>query len=261
MTGLGNMIVIISDCFPTEPDIAGGIETLNGRPLAEYSVRTAKAVVGNDRIFLSSQHEAVLESVSLHGITGVHVEKRYWHEMVFLSLDITYMMKEFRPIKDADDDCFIVLLSTLTPFLEKKTLESAIQVACDKEQNALIGVSPVRDHPLLSLKEEAGILNRYFQLQREYTRRQDFPPVYEPNTALQIFKKGEWKNYDDLVLESKAIGFVTEGLDALTIESRLDLLLAKKIFKIKRTRCLRTNAEFMKFLQSNDAFTFQDART
>jgi CMP-N-acetylneuraminic acid synthetase len=250
-------VILISDCFPREYSREQCDERLGGESLLAIAVRKVLSFSNKEHVFVSSSDKEAVLNLGRKGIRSTFSDPRTFQESVFLPPDIPSLMATV--FENLDPDTPVVVLSSSTPFLEIETIQASIARSRAEDFAPLMSVSPVRDHPLHAVELSDQRLRLYYDDPKrgQYVGRQQFPKVYEHDNAIQIFRKTGWTHYDHVVLEGKALGFITRGLDSFQVVSRIDLMLAKKISEIMRSRNIRTNEEFMRLLQSEEYFLSQ----
>lgn len=246
-----NVVVIISDCYKREylPNIEDDV--LSGRHLIDFAVDKALSITGENNVFLSTYARERLELLANRNIQASIVKKEPSTESVFLPPEMEGIMADNFFTKYSKDTRLIIL-STLCPFIERGIILKALSMSLNDQLGTVATLSPVRDHPSLAMTKAAdGSLKRFYGNGYRFFRRQEFPPVYEPTNAVNICKKSKWSEFDIHLLSGEALGFFTQGLDAFMVETRLELLLARKIEKTRQTHKLKTNTDFDLYMKSN----------
>ena len=164
------------------------IALIGGKPLIAWRIERALACKSIQRVLVSTDDEEIAA-----------VARQYKAEVPFL-----------RPASLAEDETpgvapivhaarwlaensssppeYIMMLQPTSPFCSTEDLQSAINLAIEKNAEAVVSVSPVEQHPYWMKRiTEEGTLEDFFQDgPARYPRRQDLPPLYALNGAIYL---------------------------------------------------------------------------
>jgi len=240
------LFVVISDCFDRID-----LSSLDIEPsLIILIIENIVHLVSKENILISTKNPCLTEHIKLNKIQIYFHENLFQIPHAFLPPDIPSIVNDLK-IR-AKTDCHILLLSSLTPFISGKTLSKALKTYFVERKQPLMSLSIAKDHPLLSMYQtKNGNFDIYYQLDKEYNRRQEFPLVYEPNNAFFIFRSNEYISFDQNVLQKKVYGFITENVESFNIQTELDLLLARKIFRVIKKHKLISYHDIIAHFENN----------
>jgi len=129
---------------------------------------------------------------------------------------------------------YIMLLQPTSPFRSAEDIDAAIDLACEKDADAVVSVCPTRDHPYLSREITSdGKLLSFVPTPEGYLRRQAFPLVYALNGAIYLVRR-------KVFLEGRTwfpectYAYVMPPERSLDIDSPWDLYIADLILKDRR---------------------------
>ena len=120
----------------------------------------------------------------------------------------------------------LILLQPTSPLRTLETVERGITLFVNNQSSAVIGVSPIREHPMWALKNEGKFVVPFLETNGLNTRSQDLAPLYIVNGCLYIISPIMLRanhsfmggNLIPLVIES--------AWESMDIDSLADVLLA-----------------------------------
>lgn len=200
------------------------IVDLNGKPLIAYSIEAALKSKYIDKIVVSTDGEEIAQ-----------VAKKYGAEVPFLrpkniSLDtsktieaVTHCIEELK--KQGEKYDYMILLQPTQPLRQAWHIDEAIEFIIKKDEEALLSVSKVKDHPILTRTIDEN--NHTINLLQETStkRRQDFQSYYKVNGAIYINKINENLNNETSLNDNKLAYIMDEKYD-IDIDEIFDLKIA-----------------------------------
>lgn len=201
------------------------IAIVNGKPLIQYTIDEALQSRYLDDIIVSTDST---EIASVSKELGVQVP---YLRPINLALDhsksidtLLHVIKEQEKLGFQYD--YVVLLQPTQPLRKHWHIDQAIEKIVYSNQNSLVSISKVKDHPLLirELKED-GTFERLLP-DNSTVRRQDFPAYYKVNGAIYINKINEGLNCNTS-LNDNMLGFIMDSQYDLDIDEPVDLELFK----------------------------------
>jgi CMP-N,N'-diacetyllegionaminic acid synthase len=120
----------------------------------------------------------------------------------------------------------ILLLQPTSPFRTKKTVLKGIELFCKNGYQPVLGVSPVHNHPMWTLKLEGEYLVPFMQKHGMVTRQQDLLPAFVVNGSFYLISPKELRLCRTFV-GSKAVPLLIESMqEALDIDTEWDWTVA-----------------------------------
>jgi len=194
---------------------------VQGKPLIQYTIDAAMKSKYLDCIFVSTDDEIIAE-VALRG--GAEVP---FLRPSNLALDasktidvLVHVIDELK--KQGERYDFLVLLQPTQPLRQSFHIDEAIEQICDNGFKDIIGVSKVREHPILMRNIDGeGYLENLLDV-TSTVRRQDFPEVFKVNGAIYINKIDELFN-ENLSLNDNKIPYIMDSKYDLDIDTYSDI--------------------------------------
>ena len=206
------------------------IKMLAAKPLIQYSIEVARALVDDEMICVSSDDPKIIALCNSIGLEIPFVrpaelgsDNAGSYEVVVHALE--YYLKQGKNVDT------IVLLQPTSPFRKPEHIQEAMTFWDDKT-DLIVGVKKTKANPYYVLMEEneAGYLE-ICKAAKVVNRRQDVPPVYELNGALYIIdakKLLEQKSLRDFKRTKK---YVMSEIHSVDIDEPLDWIYAESILK------------------------------
>jgi CMP-N,N'-diacetyllegionaminic acid synthase len=128
----------------------------------------------------------------------------------------------------------VMPLQATSPLPTAADMNAAISLLQERRAEAVISVTPVAHHPYWTKRlDAAGRLTDFIAQEQPVRRRQDLPPAYALNGALELVRTGVLLERPDDYARC-ALGLVLPAERALDIDTPWDLHLADLILKARR---------------------------
>lgn len=208
------------------------IKMLNGKPLIQYSWKSAKESELLSKTILSSEDQEILSVARDLGIEIPFVRPLELAQDVTPSIEIVrHALKYF----EARKECFdaICLLQPTSPFRETGLIDKAIKRFVDGGYDSLISVRKMPDefNPHWVFEEKNGSLQIATGESEIIARRQDLPTTYFRDGSIYITKT-------DIILDKNSfygskLGFIeTSNPLHVNIDTPEDWLEAEELSKL-----------------------------
>lgn len=204
------------------------IKPLNGKPLIHYTIEAAIAVFPLERIFVSSDDEAILSSSRDAGVQNLIKRPDELSTDTASSYDVIRHIMNLAENNDLEFDT-VVLLQATSPFRNAEHLREAVELYSN-ELDMLVSVKIADENPYYSLFEEnsAGYLNK--SKEGNYTRRQDCPEVYAYNGAIYIMNRVSLEK--NQISEFKKIRkYIMPNSTSIDLDTPLDWKIAEVLMQ------------------------------
>lgn len=204
------------------------IRSLNGKPLLQYSIETAKKIDGIDDVFVSTDCEAIAKVAEQFGAkiikrpaelsTDTSPEWLSWQHAIH------YVESNF-----GEFDSFVSLPAT-SPLRNEFDVKSAIDKLHNANADACISITPASRSPyfnMVSINADGtvGLVNKSLDV---VSRRQDAPVVYDITTVVYAVSVEYIKKGTSLFL-GEVVATVVPKERAVDIDDIYDFLLAEAI--------------------------------
>jgi CMP-N,N'-diacetyllegionaminic acid synthase len=216
--------------------IRKNVRDLNGKPLIGWTIDEAKKSHWIDRILVSTDDKEIAD-VSIG--FGAEVIRRPAElaqdssttiDAVLHTLDILESTN-YRPE-------YTLLLQCTSPLRTVSHIDEAIKKFLENIEiaDSLVSVSKVGHPPWWYKKLDTnGYISDFIKYDKKsFTRRQDFPDVYNTNGAVFIAKTQMLNKVKDFEME-RTLAYVMDSDSSIDIDSEMDFIIAECIMNIKNT--------------------------
>lgn len=162
------------------------IAPVGQHPLIAWTIAAAQISRHLNRIILSTDSAAIAK-----------VGQQYGVEVPFLrpadlarddSPTVSVILHALRALEDCSPD-FVIVLQPTSPLRTSRDIDAAIELAMEKEADAVVGVTRAPLHPYWMKQVDAeGRIRSFLELDSRFSRRQDLPPIYAPNGAIYLVR-------------------------------------------------------------------------
>lgn len=206
------------------------IKPLNGKPLLQYSIDTAKKVAEIEDIFVSTDCDAIAE-VAL--ACGAKVIKRPDE----LATDTSPEWLSWRHAIDhvtehfGEFDRFVSLPAT-SPLRNESDVISALNKLNSSDADICISVSPANRSPYFNMVKIAadGNVDIVIKPEGAVSRRQDAPEVYDITTVVYAASVN-FVQQQSSIFSGKVVATIVPKIRAVDIDDIFDFMFAESILK------------------------------
>ncbi|MDU6115967.1 MAG: acylneuraminate cytidylyltransferase family protein [Paeniclostridium sordellii] len=203
------------------------ITDLNGKPLIAYSIEAGLKSKYINKVVVTTDGEEIAKVAKEYGADVPFLRPKHLATDTSKSIDaVTHCIEQLK--NQGHEYDYIVLLQPTQPLRQAWHIDEAIELIIAKDEDALVSVSKVKDHPILmrTIDESGHAVNL---LEGSSTkRRQDFPDFYKVNGAIYINKINDNLNNDTSLNDNKLVYIMDEKYD-VDIDEMLDLQIARLI--------------------------------
>lgn len=206
------------------------IKPLNGKPLLQYSIDTAKKVSEIDDVFVSTDCDSIAE-VAL--ACGAKVIKRPDE----LATDTSPEWLSWRHAIDYVTEHFgvfdrFVSLPATSPLRNESDVISALNKLNSSDADICISVSPANRSPYFNMVKLAADGNVEIVIKPEgaVSRRQDAPEVYDITTVVYATSVN-FVQEQSSIFSGKVVATIVPKLRAVDIDDIFDFMFAESILK------------------------------
>lgn len=206
------------------------IKPLNGKPLLQYSIDTAKKVSEIDDVFVSTDCDSIAE-VAL--ACGAKVIKRPDE----LATDTSPEWLSWRHAIDYVTEHFgvfdrFVSLPATSPLRNESDVISALNKLNSSNADICISVSPANRSPYFNMVKLAADGNVEIVIKPEgaVSRRQDAPEVYDITTVVYATSVN-FVQEQSSIFSGKVVATIVPKIRAVDIDDIFDFMFAESILK------------------------------
>lgn len=204
------------------------IKLLNGKPLIQYTIETAREVFEDNEICVSTDDQEIKTIVENMGLSVPFLRPEHLAIDTAGTYEVLLHAVEFYENKGYYPDT-LILLQVTSPFRTAHHLQEALALY-DTNCEMVVSVKETKSNPYYDLREEnqEGWLVK--SKEGNFIRRQDCPKVFQLNGAIYII------NIE--ALKSRAIQYFTRvkkyemnELSSHDIDSPMDWMLSELLIK------------------------------
>lgn len=204
---------------------------LNGKPLIAYSIEAGLSSKYIDKVVVTTDGEQIADVARKYGADVPFLRPNNLASDTSKTIDaVIHCIEELNKYNEEYD--YMVLLQPTQPLRQSWHIDEAIELILEKDEDALVSVSKVNDHPILMRTiDENGHTKNLLQ-ECSTKRRQDFPNYYKVNGAIYINKINENLN-SNTSLNDNELAYIMDSKYDVDIDELLDLHIAELVMKKK----------------------------
>jgi len=210
------------------------LRPLGGKPLIAWTLEAARASRRLTRIVLSTDDPEIAAVGQQWGVETPFLRPAALAGDRSPVIDAT--LHAFQCLEKNAGQCptFGLLLQPTSPFRTAADIDAAIQLCETRGADAVVSVTPAREHPyLLKTVDAAGCLQPWQANPLAESRRQDLPPVFALNGAIYLVRRSvlfEQRSW----CPAGALAYVMPAERSLDIDTEWDLRVAQGIVRGER---------------------------
>lgn len=209
------------------------IRPLGGKPLIVWSIDAANDIPEICDILVSTDDPAIAAICKDAGASVPWVRPAELATDTAGSVDVALHALSWYESKNGAIDG-LMLLQPTSPFRTRETIQRGIYLFARHERQAVIGVSPVSDHPLWTMRIEDGFLKPYIEGYGFQSRSQDLPPAYSINGCFYLICPAELRSRRSFVGNWTIPLLIESHEESLDIDTEWDCRIAQSIL-LERT--------------------------
>ena len=209
------------------------IRLLLGKPLISYAIECGLSCSSIEKLVVSTDSVRIADIAKEHGAEVPFIRPAE------LARDDSPMMPVLAHALKACEELYsrkveaIVLLDATSPLTTPDDLENAIKLFKSSDCDAVISAVPAKRNPYFNMVVmEDSYARLAIESEKEMTRRQDCPPVYDLNNAIWIFSRNTILEMKSRLPKKSALFVMDEGrsvdLDSETDFKVLEVLMKEK---------------------------------
>ena len=198
---------------------------LNKKPLIAYSIEAGLKSKYIDKVVVTTDGNEIANVSREYGAEVPFLRPKHLSSDTSKTIDaVIHCIDTMEKMGERYD--YMVLLQPTQPLRQTWHIDEAIELIVEKDEEALVSVSKVKDHPILmrTIDEKGYAINL---LEGSSTkRRQDFIDFYKVNGAIYINKINKNLNSNTSLNDNKLVYIMDEQYD-VDIDEMLDLHIAE----------------------------------
>jgi len=199
---------------------------LCGKPLIEWSINTAKNILEICDILVSTDSSKIAEICKESGVLVPWLRPADLATDTASSVDVAIHALDWYESKHGRVDGLLFLQPT-SPFRTKETVLRGIELFSQNNRQPVLGVSPVKAHPMWTLRMDGAHLVPYMQEHGLEARLQDLPPAYVVNGSFYLISPTELRACKSFVGIKTVPLLIESQQEALDIDTEWDFKMAE----------------------------------
>jgi len=206
------------------------IKLLAGKPLVAYTIEAALAAKTLRRVIVSTDDKEIARISKEYGAEVPFLRPKHLAKDTTPDLPVFQHALQYLEDNEGYKPDIIVHLRPTTPFKTGKLIDDAVYKLISTGADGVRTVCLADYHPYWMKRIEGDRILPFMNLDREYTRRQDLPPVYKTNGVVDVTRH-EFIMSKGTLLGDDVRAIFMEPVPSLDIDSELDFLIAEKILE------------------------------
>jgi len=217
------------------------LRKLDGKPLIEYTIQSAKSSKLIDRIIVSTDSQKIAnfsksKKVEVPFLRLKKLSQSNSSTIAVINHTVNFLEKYENYIPD-----IITILQPTSPLRTSNDLDKSIKLLKNsKDVSSVLGVSKVKNHPFLCFKTKNSFLIPFKFDFKKFYQRQKFPIFYYPTGSIYTFWYKTLKKSGN-IYGSKIKPFVVDVEDSIDIDTPYDLFQAEMRVKHWKQFMIRYN--------------------
>jgi len=193
MVNVNNCLVVIPAREGSKGVPGKNIKELNGKPLIQYTIDSARKVFKDKAIYVSTDSNKIKLTCEKKGLYIPFLRPSKLATDNSSTQDVLLHALEFFKKENGYEPIVVILLQPTSPFRTSEHIKEAIQLYTN-EIDMVVSVKKTSSNPYYVLFEED--VNSFLNKSKKgnFTRRQDCPKVWELNGAIYIINTNSLKS-------------------------------------------------------------------
>lgn len=202
------------------------IRLLGGKPLINWTIEVAQGFPEICEILVSTDDPeiALIAKVAGANVPWLRPEKIATDEAT--SVDVALHALDWYEAENGTVDGMLLLQPT-SPFRTHETVRRGIELFETHGRKSVIGVSPARDHPMWTFKEQGDYLVPFLENNGLESRSQDLEPVFVVNGGFYLISPEELRRNQSFAVNEPIPLVIESEKEALDIDTEWDFKLSE----------------------------------
>jgi CMP-N,N'-diacetyllegionaminic acid synthase len=201
---------------------------LNGKPLVVWSIEVVKNVPEICDILVSTDDQAILSVCVAAGAYVPWLRPPALATDTATSVDVALHALNWYEHEKGSVDA-VLLLQPTSPFRTRATVREGINLFLKHGGSPVVGISPVTDHPMWTLKITENQLKPFIDEGSLNLRSQELPAAYVVNGSFYLIKPKDLRNQRDFIGPKAVPLLINAPQEAVDIDTQWDFSLAQYI--------------------------------
>lgn len=203
------------------------IREINGIPLVEYTINSAKRSTKIDDIWITTDSQQVAEIARAKEISLIERPSELATEYATASQVIRHAISHIMKLRKITERDLLIYLQPTSPLRTERHIDEMLNEIKARDAIGAISVLEAEKHPYKSFTiAPNGNLQSLFNEKTTNENRQNLPKCYHPNGAMYAFLVKEFLE-NDAIPSNKCIPYIMNKEESIDIDSEDDLQQVK----------------------------------
>jgi CMP-N,N'-diacetyllegionaminic acid synthase len=230
MNASPTVVAVITARGGSKGIVGKNIKPVAGQPLIAWTIAAAERARRLSRVIVSTDDPEIARVAAEHGAEIPFVRPEALAQDGSSHLSVLLHALDWLKANGGEPE-YLCLLQPTSPLRTAEDIDAAIELAVTRRADAVIGVTPITQHPYLARRlGPDGTLVDFVKSDLAYPRRQDFPPACIINGAIYINRSASLRR-DQTLLPAGALGYMMPEERSVDVDTELDLILVEHLLK------------------------------
>ena len=203
---------------------------LQGKPLIAHTIEGARAAHCIHRVVVSTESTEIAQIARQYGaeVPFLRPAELARDETPTLPV-LQHVLRELAASEGREPD-IVVILQPTSPLRRSEDIDRAVNMLEETGADSVVSLCVAEHHPAWMRRIESGRVLPFLENAREYTRRQDLPPVYRFNGAIYVSRTRVLLQ-ENVILGRDTRALVMDAESSVDIDTPLDLKIAALIMQ------------------------------
>ena len=207
------------------------IQKINGIPLVEHTIRTAKKTTKISRLILSTDSEEIAKIAQKLGIEVPFLRPKKYSKNNSPTSDVIFHALDYLKKTENYEPDIITILQATSPLRQPSTIDKSVRLLVNSNATSILGVSQMKQNPFLAFTLGSNkFLKPHMKNFQKFFQRQKFPKFYYPSGSIYTFWKKTLEDYGD-IYGPRIKSLVVSRDESIDIDDILDLFIAENVVK------------------------------
>jgi len=201
------------------------IQRLDGKPLIEYTIRSAISSSKINRVIVSTDNARIGQISKKAGAEVPFLRPKNLSRNNSQTIETIKHTINFLQKYSYEPD-IICLLQPTSPIRDLAVIDNSITKLQRSNATSVVTVTKIKNHPFASFWYSKGYLEPFKASFAKYYQRQQYPPLYYPTGAVYTFCTKTLKKYNS-INGPRIKPIIINQEDNIDIDTLFDLFIAE----------------------------------
>lgn len=205
------------------------IRKLAGKPLIEYSIKSARQSQLINKILVSTNDKVIAKISKSLGAEVPFLRPKKLSQNSSTTIDVIKHATEFLYKTQSYIPDIITLLQPTTPLRTAEMIDKSIRMLTRSKADTVIGVSKIKTHPYRSFWYQKKYLKPFRKDFLKFHQRQLFPDCFYPTGSIYTFWYKTLKKYNQIYGSKIKPYIINENEKNVDINTLFDFFICEMI--------------------------------